>query len=40
MGVEGVEGVEEPEFVLRAGLGRDYVDGRESSISQCDSYNG
>lgn len=36
MGVEGVEGVEDPEFVLRAGLGRDYIDGHGNSISSSD----
>lgn len=29
----GVEGVEDPEFVLRADLGRDYIDGRRESAS-------
>ena len=36
----GVDGVEDPEFVLRAGLGRDYVGGQEFSISSCGDEGG
>lgn len=36
----GVEGVEDPEFVLRAGLGRDYIDEREKLVSSHDGCGG
>ena len=34
----GVEGVEDPESVLRAGLGRDYVEEREVSNQLTDNF--